>query len=145
VVIVTGLNGFRTERDPPMLVLHTRTNEKILFPDADTSIEVVAIQAGSVRLAIRAPEDTRVVRENAQEPPAEPVAGEAPSMPMLRRLLEKRLEIAREGIDQARQKLRAGLEEDARVLMEKVDEDLHLLRRRIRREFDKAEALSCGI
>ena len=38
-----------------------------------------------------------------------------------------------------------GQEEDARVLLEKVDEDLHLLRRRLRREIEKAETLSCGI
>lgn len=128
-----------------MIVLHTRANEKILFPDVATSIEVVAIQAGSVRLAIRAPEHTHIVRENSQEPPAGPAAEEAVSPPMLKRLLEKRIDIAREGIDQARQKLRAGLEEEAKVLLEKVDEDLHLLRRRIRREFEKTDTLSCGV
>src|SRR5262245_9464724 len=133
-----------------MLVLSTRPSEKILLPDADTSIEVVPIQSGSVRLAIRTPEDMRVVRESlppseAQWSPAAPAPGEVPSLPMLRRLMEKRLEIARSGIDQAHQMLRAGYEEEARVLLEKVDEDLHLLRRRIRREFEKAEALSCGI
>lgn len=133
-----------------MLVLSTRPSEKILLPDAETSIEVVAIQSNSVRLAIRAPHDMRVVRESdaAASPawtPAQLAPGEAPTLPMLRRLLEKRLEIARAGIDQAQQKLQAGLEEDARHLLEKVDEDLHLLRRRIRREFDQAEALSCGV
>ena len=40
---------------------------------------------------------------------------------------------------------RAGEEEDARVLLEKVDEDLHMLRRRLRREIEKAETLFCGI
>ena len=33
-----------------MLVLSTRLNEKILLPDSNTSIEVVAIQSGTVRL-----------------------------------------------------------------------------------------------
>lgn len=133
-----------------MLVFSTRANEKIVLPDADTSIEVVAIQSGSVRLAIRAPEDTRIVREATSDPssewqPMELSVDQAPSLPMLRRLLDKRLEIAREGIHAAQEMLRAGLEEDAHVLLDKVDEDLHLLRRRVRREFEKAESLSCGV
>jgi carbon storage regulator CsrA len=133
-----------------MLVLSTRPSEKILLPDSQTTIEVVAIQSGSVRLGISAPEEVRVLRQNlpdrqAEWGPAEPPAGEAPSLPMLRRLMDKRLEIAREGINEARQLLRAGLEDDARVLLDKVDEDLHLLRRRIRREFEKAETLTCGV
>ena len=37
-----------------------------------------------------------------------------------------------------------GFDEDARVLLEKVDEDLHLLRRRVRREMEQADA-PCGI
>jgi carbon storage regulator CsrA len=132
-----------------MLVLSARPSEKILLPDAHTTIEVVAIQSGSVRLGIRAPEEMHVVREKAPESrdewcPAAPPADEAPSLPMLRRLMEKRLEIARSGLDQARQMLRAGFEEEARVLIEKVDEDLHLLKRRIRREFEKAETMTCG-
>jgi carbon storage regulator CsrA len=133
-----------------MLVLSTRTNEKILLPDVNTSIEVVAIQSGTVRLGIHAPEDMRVLRESipdrqAEWGPVELPADEMPSLPMLRRLMEKRLDIAREGINEARQMLRAGFEEDARVILEKVDEDLHLLRRRIRREFDKAETMTCGV
>ncbi len=126
-----------------MLVLHTRANEKILLPDAEASIEVVAIQSSSVRLAIRGPEDLRVVREQSQQPPADMT--EAPSLPMLRRLLETRLDIAREGLSQAQQLLASGREEEANVLIDKVDEDLHLLRRRIRREFDRAENLTCSV
>ena len=93
-----------------MLVLHTRANEKILLPDAEASIEIVAIQSGSVRLPIRGPEDLRVMREQAQQPPA---AETPPSLPMLRRLLEARLDIARKGIGQARDLLQAGRDEDA--------------------------------
>lgn len=125
-----------------MLVFHTRANEKIVLPDSQASIEIVAIQSGSVRLAIRGPEDLRVLREQSQQPP---VAEEAPSLPMLRRLLETRLDIARKGLSQARELLLDGHDDDAGVLIEKVDEDLHLLRRRIRREFDKTDTLSCGV
>jgi hypothetical protein len=41
--------------------------------------------------------------------------------------------------------LQAGDAETAQVILEKVDEDLHLLRRRLRREFERAEALSVGV
>ena len=40
-----------------MLVLSTRLNEKIFLPDTNTAIEVVAIQSGTVRLGITAPDD----------------------------------------------------------------------------------------
>jgi len=130
-----------------MLVLSTRPNDKIRMPETQTTIEVVAIQPGCVRLGIDAPADVRVLREGVPDRQAEwgspDTADEAPSLPQIRRLLDKRLEIAREGINEVRQLLRAGLDEDARVILEKVDEDLHLLRRRIRREFEHAENLTC--
>jgi carbon storage regulator CsrA len=133
-----------------MLVLSTRQNEKVLLPEARTTIEVVAIQSGTVRLGITAPEEVRVLRESipdrvAEWGPAPENAEEVPTLHAIKRLLDKRLEIARGGLSEARQCLHAGLEEDARVLLEKVDEDLHLLRRRLRREIEKAESLTCGI
>jgi carbon storage regulator CsrA len=133
-----------------MLVLSTRLNEKILLPDTQTTIEVVAIQSGTVRLGISAPEEVRVLREGipdrlAEWGPEPTSPDEAPTLHAIKRLLDKRLEIAREGLSEARQCLHAGQEEDARVLLEKVDEDLHLLRRRLRREIEKTESLSCGI
>lgn len=134
-----------------MFVLSTRAHERIVLPDNETSIEVVSIQSGSVRLAIRSAEEVRVIQEGpsasatATWRPTELADNEAPTLPMLKKMLEKRLEIAREGIHEANEKLRAGLDEDARMLLEKVDEDLHLLRRRIRREFEKAETLTCGV
>jgi len=133
-----------------MLVLSTKPSEKILLPDSQITLEVVAIQTGSVRLGISSPADVRVLREGAPVcqsdwAPVEPGPDEVPSLPMLRKLLDKRLDIAREGISEARALLRGGHEEDARVLLEKVDEDLHLLRRRVRREFEKAEPMTCGV
>jgi carbon storage regulator CsrA len=133
-----------------MLVLSTRLNEKVLLPDFATSIEVVAIQSGTVRLGISAPEEVRVLREGLPDRVAEwgpePVSEEqSATLHNIKRLIDKRLEIARAGISEARQCLRAGLDEDARVLMEKVDEDLHLLRRRVRREIEKTEEAPCGM
>jgi len=133
-----------------MLVLTTRPNEKINLPETRTVIEVVAIQSGAVRLGISAPEEVRILREGVQDRvaewgPVDIVADEAPTLSSLKRLLDKRLEIAREGVDEVREALRTGRDEDARIILEKIDEDLHLLRRRIRKEIDKAELLSVGI
>src|SRR4051794_19967348 len=132
-----------------MLVLTPRLHEKILLPDTNTAIEVVSIQSGAVRLGISAPEDVRILRENVHDKVAEwgpaPVEEDhVPDMQDVKRLIDKRLEIARAGMAEASKCLEAGREEDARVLLEKIDEDLHLLRRRVRREFEKA-ASPCGL
>ena len=132
-----------------MLVLSTRLNEKILLPDTNTAIEVVAIQSGTVRLGISAPEDVRILRENVPDRVAEwgPEPADedrTPTIHDVKQLIEKRLEIARKGITEAHKCLRAGRDEEARVLLEKIDEDLHLLRRRVRREAEKVDA-PCGL
>ena len=69
----------------------------------------------------------------------------APTLPAIEQMLTKRLEIARSGIHEAQMLLHDGNEEDARIVLEKVDEDLHLLRRRVRREFEQVESMACGI
>src|SRR5262249_30684015 len=146
----TQPSRLRTERDLAMLVLSTRLNEKVHLPDAQTTIEVVAIQSGTVRLGISAPEEVRILRQGIPDRVAEwgidpEQAAEVPALHQIKRLLDKRLEIARAGLNEAQRCLRAGNDEDARVLIEKIDEDLHMLRRRLRREMEKAEAMSCGV
>jgi len=45
-----------------MLVLSRKLHEKIVFPDLNTTIEVVSLKAGVVRLGIEAPRDATVLR-----------------------------------------------------------------------------------
>jgi carbon storage regulator len=52
--------------DPIMLVLSRRLNEKILLPNTDTTVQVVAIRPGVVRLGIDAPPDVIILREELQ-------------------------------------------------------------------------------
>ena len=131
-----------------MLVLSTRLNEKILLPDTNTAIEVVSITSGAVRLGISAPEDVRILRENLHDKAAEwgteQADDDGPTWQDVKKLIDKRLEIARAGMAEASKCLRAGREEDARMLLEKIDEDLLLLRRRVRVEFERA-ASPCAI
>ena len=131
-----------------MQLFSTRASDKVHLPDIEAIIEVVAVQDGTVRLGVSAPDEVRVVREGRSERTGawKPEVGEEPAtLADLERLMDKRLEIAREGLNEARQGLRAGDSDYASLIIEKVDEDLHLLRRRLRREFEKAETLAVGI
>ena len=107
-----------------MLDLSPRNRDSILASPTCTTVEVVSIEASGV---------------------CYPPAGLGPTLPAIEQMLSKRLEIARTGIHEAQQLLDDGNEEDARIVLEKVDEDLHLLRRRVRREFEKAAPLACGV
>jgi len=115
-----------------MIVLSTRQHDKIKFPDFDATIEVIALQQGTVRLGVDAPEHVRVLREALPDHGAPPA-----SLHQLNKLMEKRIEITRQGIDELRQYLKQGKTENAEAVLEKIDEDLHLLRRRVRREVEQ--------
>jgi hypothetical protein len=108
-----------------MLDLSPRNRDSILASHCGTTVEVVSIEASGI---CRPPEGDH-----------------GPTLPAIKQMLEKRLEIARTGIHEAQQLLHSGNDEDARIVLEKVDEDLHLLRRRVRREFEMAESLACGV
>lgn len=127
-----------------MLVLSSRVREKIVFPGFRTAIQVVAVQAGVVRLGIEAPEEVRVLREALPDreaewgPPPEDLAEPTPLR--LTQMVGRRLEIARRGLRELRQRLRTGHAADAETILEKLDEDLHLLGRRVCREAEPAPA-----
>src|SRR5690349_3214102 len=122
-----------------MLVLSRRLNEKLLFPGLQTSVQVVSIKPGVVRLGIQAPSEVRVLREEGPDRASnwgpDPDEETSPSLSLVRinQLLNRRLEIARRGLSHA-QELAADQPEDASVLLEKVDEDLHMLQRRLQLE-----------
>jgi carbon storage regulator CsrA len=129
-----------------MLVLTSRIHEKIIFPDFGATVEVVAIQPGSVRLGIEAPEGVRVLRQGIPDRGAEwgpaPEDGVAPALNRVKHLLDRRLEIARRGLDELRQHLQGGRTAEAEAVLNNLDEDLHLLRRRFRREVEKAASFA---
>jgi carbon storage regulator len=63
-----------------MLVLSRRLNEKVVLPNLDVTITVVAIKGGTVRIGIEAPPDVRIVREEllAQDREAGHLPGREP-------------------------------------------------------------------
>jgi carbon storage regulator CsrA len=134
-----------------MLVLTSRVHEKIILPEVRTAIEVVAIQSGSVRLGIDAPEEVRILRESipdrvAEWGPAPETADQAPTLNQVNQLIQKRLDIARQSLSELRRHLGAEASGDVDTLIDKLDEDLFLLRRRVHREVEKAgrEEALCG-
>src|SRR5436305_2320514 len=89
-----------------MLVLSRRLNEKLLFPDIGTAVQVLSVKGSTVRLGIQAPPEVTILREEIPHLRAE-WAGVAPasdpanpnSRDLLARLVDSRLRIAGSGLD----------------------------------------------
>lgn len=121
-----------------MLVLSRRVNEKVLFPGLHTSVQVVEVKPGVVRLGIEAPRDVTIVREELQtalwehpprdSAPAEPCRGA--SSAGNDRLTEQGLETATIGLGLARLQLQAGHAEEAQATLDRLHIKLQQLRRR---------------
>jgi carbon storage regulator CsrA len=129
-----------------MLVLSRRSNEKIVFPGFATSVQVLAIKSGVVRLGIQAPPEVTCLREEVHQRRAEWQAPEAAAPPRgvpstfqeLNQLINNRLHVASVGLAQLREQLQAGFIQDAEMTLAKIDEDWQLLRQRLGHEVEKA-------
>jgi len=121
-----------------MLVLSRRLNEKLLFPDIGTAVQVLSVKGSTVRLGIEAPPEVTVLREEiphlrTEWAGAAPASGPANqnSRDLLARLVDSRLRVAGSGLDLLREHLEAGRAEDALGLVGRLAEDLRLLQRRL--------------
>jgi carbon storage regulator CsrA len=125
-----------------MLVLSRRLNEKVLFPDFDTAIQVVSLKSGVVRLGIEAPRAVTVLREELND-----AAAKTPQQPMqlanqavqakirqLNHLLRNRLNVAGLGLALLARQLQGGLIQEGQGTLEKIHEDFLLLRERLEGE-----------
>jgi carbon storage regulator CsrA len=125
-----------------MLVLSRRPNETLVFVGLQTTVHVVSIKKGVVRLGVEAPEHVRVLRgelpdrdaEWADLPPAL-----APPLPAINSLVEKRLAILRCGLDEIQRSVSADRTEETELLLDKLDEDLRLFRQRLHTEADRSQ------
>jgi carbon storage regulator CsrA len=123
-----------------MLVLSRRLNEKIVLPGSQTSIQVVDIRNGVVRLGIDAPPEVVVLREEVPsrthewEPRTHPQMESAAQVQALRQLATQRLKLVRTELAELRSQLHTGLMQEAEVMLERIDEDLRLLRQRFEKE-----------
>src|SRR3954463_12582464 len=64
-------------RSLAMLVLSRRAHEKIVFPAFNTSVEVLEVKPGRVRLGIDAPANVQILREEVMDPAQTKQAGAA--------------------------------------------------------------------
>lgn len=123
-----------------MLVLSRKHGETLVFPGTATTIQVVAIKAGQVRLGVDAPPDVEVWRGELTGtlPTARPAAARRGGWDDIERLLDKRLAIAERGLGVLRGQLTGGEAEDALLTLGEVGAEMALLRDRIRFEADAA-------
>ena len=110
-----------------MLVLTRRENEKIIFPAVETSVEVLEVKAGRVRLGIKAPKELQILREEVMQSDSSRPAGaagvDAFAMSMLRKTkhqIRNQLNSATVGLALARRQLKAGLIESLEVTLDRI-------------------------
>lgn len=120
-----------------MLVLSRRPNEKLLFPGIQTSVQVVSIKPGVVRLGIEAPENVAVYRQELfdrmpDKPlPAGPGEQTVQQLRELNHAVRNRLHAASIGLALLRRQVKAGMTSACETTLEKVEQEFRLLRERV--------------
>ena len=119
------------ERIPHMLVLSRRLNEKVLFPGMKTSIQIVAVKPGVVRLGIEdGSPDVPILREELHELPPECQLRKA--LPVGQDdISDQCLEATSKALGLARLQLQTGQAQEAQATLDRLHNELQLLRRRI--------------
>jgi carbon storage regulator CsrA len=114
-----------------MLVLSRRVCQKVLFPEIGTSVQVVAVKPGAVRLGIDAPKDLKVLREEV----APEMAKVKHYQPSLFRQLQ---DVVRNGLNSLghniallRQQLAAGLLHKGQSTLDVIEEDIETLKEQV--------------
>jgi carbon storage regulator CsrA len=111
-----------------MLVLSRRTNEKIIFPGLDISVQLLSIQGNVARIGIEAPPDVKVLRDElAKNLPAGATIDPRRAAPShaLRNMLNK----VSLSLSVFQQQWHRGLNEAANATLEKVFQTLEALGR----------------
>ena len=121
-----------------MLVLSRRLNEKIIFPESNTMVQVVGMKPGVVRLGVRAPAEVTVLRHEVHErdaewrPPQAPAAGDSPPAASAKGDGERAwLTSASLGLGLARLQLRVGQMQDAQETLARLHFQLQRVRQRL--------------
>jgi carbon storage regulator CsrA len=120
-----------------MLVLTRRLHEKIVLPGLETTVEIVSIKPGVVRLGIEAPPEVTVLREEVLGQPGRVTAVRRPPL-RLDHQLRNRLNVAAVGLGLLRRQLQAGLIQPATDTLDKLDQEFQALRRQVESASPKA-------
>jgi carbon storage regulator CsrA len=118
-----------------MLVLSRRLNEKIVLPNIHTTLEVVAIKGGTVRIGVEAPDAVAVFRaevwqrdRGSRSVPDLLHEGLALSgLHELSHLVRNRLNASAIGLALLKRQLQAGLLDDALGTLQKLERDTEAL------------------
>jgi carbon storage regulator CsrA len=118
-----------------MLVLTRRPTEKILFPGINTAVQVVSIKGRTVRLAIDAPLEVVVLRDELQDRAAEwrgqvPLAEPSESqLRELRHMVRNQLNVATIGLALLRKQVQAGLSGDLEDTIVTIEQKMQMLQK----------------
>jgi carbon storage regulator CsrA len=127
-----------------MLVLTRKPHEKIMIPSINASIQVASVKPGLVRVAINAPPEVEIHRDELPDRttewglPVTPLAIAQAKPPLKarrsRRGARERLGFASMTLGLARLQLRAGMQREATVALAKVQHQIEQLCRRLDRQ-----------
>jgi carbon storage regulator CsrA len=116
-----------------MLVLSRRAGQKIVFPTLDATLEIVSLKSGTVRLAITAPRELPILREEllASGPHTSPPRSAADLTAALRQMIHRindRLNGSTIGLGLLRRQLDLGRTEEMRITLNRLEQELAGLR-----------------
>src|SRR5947208_2488593 len=120
-----------------MLVLSRRLHEKIVLPDSRTTLQIVSVKAGTVRLCFDAPAEVRIYREEILDAADRALMAGPPGKSAEARLRElshvvnNRLNSGTIGMALLRRQLELGRFDDMKTTLDKLDHDLKVLRERV--------------
>jgi carbon storage regulator CsrA len=109
-----------------MLVLSRRLNEKIVFPGINTTVQIVSVKPGLVRLGIEAPAEVAVLREELARRTGPDSASEALSSGT-----RQRLEAVGTCLSLLRLQLEGGRSASAEETIGQIEQELQALRRQV--------------
>src|SRR5579875_2425624 len=117
-----------------MLVLSRRLNQKIVFPDIQTTVQVVAVKPGTIRLGIEAPDHIAVYREELLEKGALPTPAEKNhrlGQDQTAHLLNNLLNVNMVGLALLRRQLALGQIEEMQSTLDKMESNLQSIRQQV--------------
>jgi carbon storage regulator CsrA len=120
-----------------MLVLTRRRREKIIFPGINTTVQVVAVKSGAVRLGIEAPREVTVLREEVlaraetQEPGTStlPDGAAGPTLCQLNHLLRNWVDVAAIRLALLQRQIQVGLTKA--ITLDPFDKEIGALRQQM--------------
>jgi carbon storage regulator CsrA len=130
-----------------MLVLSRRLNQKIAFPNIQTTVQVISMKGAVVRLGIDAPEHITVLREELlqwndfhdQQVMAKSRLTCAEDQ--LRHLLNNRLNASEIGLVLLRRQLELGLSQEMSATLDKIESNLQNIKRGVENLVDGPASL----